>query len=508
MFNTIVDSMAWRPYASFTDMQRAVLRDKLTQVPRQTSAHRNAPEPIELFKQDEERQLFGIPREFYWSKRTVEHPIEDLTVDGAAMGDFESLVSHKGKFATQAQTVERITSILRSRPWGGTILEAGCGSGKTVCALQIARIFGRRTLILVNKEFLLEQWVEQIAKFMPGAKIGIVQQAKCEVDACDFVVGMLSSLASRDYGDEMARGFGFLIADEVHRVGARTWAPVVPKFPARFRLGLSATVRRKDGMARAFFDHIGEVGWKHQGESMVPALRVLEYEPEIRAVMGAGGKIRMPGSLTMSELEPQLAKSPERNSLIAEDVLEAAKAGRKVMVLARRLEHLRLIAEEVGRLIRLDECANIVVDAFTGSWFQEKDGGLMIVKRHAEELELAKSANIIMATEQLVSEALDIPALDVLWIASPISDVTQAIGRVQRYCEPNEAKCKALCKWRAGVCESKPQPIVVDLVDQGVALATTAQTHRRRTYRQLGIDVSARTIVSADVLVRKPRTAP
>ena len=487
MHETIVDSMAWRPLASFSDMQLAVLRDKLSPVPRQLVTPTGPPEPIELFQQDNERGLFGIPREFYRSNRTVEHPIIDRTSDGEAMGNFESKIVHTGKFAQQAQTVERLRAVLKSRPWGGTILEAGCGSGKTICALQLARLLGRRTIVLVNKEFLLDQWTEQIAKFMPDARVGIMQQGRCDVDSCDFVIGMLASLSARDYGESTLRSFGFLIADEVHRVGARTWAPVIPKFPARYRLGLSATVSRKDGMQRAFFDHIGSVGWKHEGESMVPELRELDSNFVPRAVLATDGRVRMPNQLTKNELEPQLAINDERNRLIADDVVEAAKAGRKVMVFARRLEQLQLICREMRELLRVDGREDVQIDAYTGSWFRDLDG-TQTVKRTKDELEQAKRANIILATEQFVSEALDIPALDVLWIAAPISDVTQAIGRIQRYCEPEPAKCERLCAWRAGICEGKPIPIVVDLTDIKVSHSVATRAAREKIYKRLGIE--------------------
>lgn len=501
MYETIVDSMAWRPYASLTDMQRSVLRNKLTIVPRQTSAHAKKIQPIELFREDDERELFGIPREYYMRKRTVEHPIVDRTSSGAPMSELDCRIRHTGQFQEQAESVDKLEGILRARPWGGTIFQAGCGSGKTVCGLSLAYRLGMRTMILVHKDFLMTQWAERIQEFFPEARIGIVKQDRCEFAGMDFVIGMLSSLAKRKkYPPELYSSAGFVIADEVHRVGALTWAPVLPRFSARYRLGLSATVGRKDGADRVFWDHIGQIGHKHRGKAMTPELRVLSTTFEPHAVMKEGGRIRMPDRLTLAEIEPQIAADELRTRLIVDDVIEAALAGRKIMVLGKRLDHLHRIKVQLEQQLGARGRSDVRVDYYTGKCLENRPSGLVDVKRTEVQLKHAEGANIILATAQLVNEALDIPALDVLCIATPISDVEQAVGRVQRFCLPQEKKCKRLCKWRAGSCAGKPSPIVTDVVDVQLALARSSYGNRAAVYARLGMSVGR-----TGVLARRAR---
>jgi len=83
-------------------------------------------------------------------------------------------------------------------------------------------------------------------------------------------------------------------------------------------------------------------------------------------------------------------------------------------------------------------------------------------------------------------EGLDIPSIDVLVMATPISDVEQIVGRIQRWCFPQDGKCEVACPWRAGKCKQKPQPIVVDVVDEMIVQLNPKYRRRMRFYKKLG----------------------
>tara|TARA_B110000046_G_scaffold70199_1_gene78177 strand:- start:1356 stop:1976 length:621 start_codon:yes stop_codon:yes gene_type:complete len=104
---------------------------------------------------------------------------------------------------------------LAKPPHGGMLL-LPCGYGKTVCALYIAHKLGRRTLVLVHKSFLVQQWQERVRAFLPGASVGRIQQNTVDADA-DVVVGMLQSMSRRDYGAATLAQFGTVIIDEVRK---------------------------------------------------------------------------------------------------------------------------------------------------------------------------------------------------------------------------------------------------------------------------------------------------
>ena len=106
--------------------------------------------------------------------------------------------------------------------------------------------------------------------------------------------------------------------------------------------------------------------------------------------------------------------------------------------------------------------------------------------RTEEELEKAERANVIFATKQMVAEGLDIQALDVIVFATPMGDIEQALGRVRRWCEPEPGKCEHYCPWRAGKCKKKPQPIVLDVIDEKCPTLLPKWKRRKRFYKSIG----------------------
>lgn len=97
----------------------------------------------------------------------------------------------------------------------GAVLQAPCGSGKTICALEIVRRLGRSTVVMVHKEFLADQWEERIKEFLPGATVGRIQQDRCDSgEDFDFVIAMVQSVSSRDYPAAVLNSFGLFITDE------------------------------------------------------------------------------------------------------------------------------------------------------------------------------------------------------------------------------------------------------------------------------------------------------
>ena len=143
---------------------------------------------------------------------------------------------------------------------GHGVLSLPCGYGKTTVSLAIACKLGYRTMIVVHKEFLANQWRERIQQFCPGATIGIVQQDKKETD-CDFIIAMLQSLSLKEYSFSDFDTVGTLIVDEAHHVCAKVFSQSLFKLCPRHAFGLSATPQQE--------------GWTHQGASLVHGTHVL-----------------------------------------------------------------------------------------------------------------------------------------------------------------------------------------------------------------------------------------
>ena len=89
----------------------------------------------------------------------------------------------------------------------GGIISVGCGFGKTVLALYLATQLKRKTLVIVHKTFLLNQWKERIIQYIPNARIGQIQASKIDVEDKDIVIGMLQSISMKDYDTDIFSDF-------------------------------------------------------------------------------------------------------------------------------------------------------------------------------------------------------------------------------------------------------------------------------------------------------------
>lgn len=89
-----------------------------------------------------------------------------------------------------------------------------CGQGKTIFSLNIVEHLKKKALVIVHKEFLLNQWIERIKTFLPDAQIGRIQGKIFDITGKDIVIAMLQSLSMKDYDEEAFSSFGLTIVDE------------------------------------------------------------------------------------------------------------------------------------------------------------------------------------------------------------------------------------------------------------------------------------------------------
>jgi superfamily II DNA or RNA helicase len=114
-----------------------------------------------------------------------------------------------------------------------------CGKGKTFMALSLAARLGKRFLVVVDKEFLLNQWKGEMEAFFPGLRIGILQGPKAEVEAEDYdcTICMIQSLVQKTYPEGTFRSYGFAIFDECHHLGASNFSQALLKIQTKYMLG-------------------------------------------------------------------------------------------------------------------------------------------------------------------------------------------------------------------------------------------------------------------------------
>jgi hypothetical protein len=323
-------------------------------------------------------------------------------------------------------------------------------SGKTVLALKVAAELGQPTLVVVHKEFLMDQWKERIQEFLgiPASKIGHIQQDVCAYKNKSIVLGMIHSLAEKDYPDEMYSHFGTVIYDEVHRVGAPMFSQAVPKFPAKYRIGVSATPDRKDGLERVFLWHIGDVIRGTGSWELKPTVYLIEYQTTMSQDWARGFN----GQTNLGKLVTMISQDTRRNVWLAGEIRKAGTAGRKVLVLSDRIEHL-----EVLQKMLKSQAPGLTTAMYVG--------GLK-----GSERERASGADILLGTVQYAKEGLDLPELDTLYLVTPHTDVEQMVGRILRK------------------CTTKKAPLVVDVADN-MPITRAFANKRISFYMEQGFEV-------------------
>jgi len=189
-------------------------------------------------------------------------------------------VTFNGKLRDyQEPVIQKCLTHIKSSNYSCTLLELYCAWGKTGGGLYIICDILEKTIIIVHKEFLMNQWIERIHQFIPNAKIGKIQGNIIDIDGKDIVICMLQSLVSKDYPAEIFETFGLTIIDEVHHISSETFSNALFKVVTKHMIGLSATMERKDGTTNAFKMFLGNVLHKAERETTFEVeIRGLQYK--------------------------------------------------------------------------------------------------------------------------------------------------------------------------------------------------------------------------------------
>jgi superfamily II DNA or RNA helicase len=353
-------------------------------------------------------------------------------------------VEFKGKLRDETRQNEAFDAAIRA---SHGVLSLPCGYGKTTVSLAIACKLGYRTMIVVHKQFLADQWRERIRQFCPGASIGVVQQNKKEVD-CDFVIAMLQSLSLKEYSFGDFDSIGTVIVDEAHHICAKVFSQSLFKLCPRHIFGLSATPHRKDGLSKVLHWFMGPIFFAVERENQ-EQVEVFPIQYECPMFKNPPPCTRN-GQLSLVNMITELVEHRDRNKMLVNLVKKASSGTRQLLVLSDRRQHCEF----------LHQCF-------------PKSSGLYMGGMKEADLEASSKKKIIFATFSQAHEGLDIPTLDTVILATPKSDIQQSIGRVMR-----ETPGK------------NNNPHIYDIVDQWSILFAMYKK-RLRVYRQGGFKIDA-----------------
>ena len=352
----------------------------------------------------------------------------------------------QGNLRSGVQQDAATQCIEQLQTFGGGVLSLATGMGKTVIALYVTCKLKLKTLIIVHKQFLMDQWVDKIRQFIPTARIGRLQQSTVQVARCDIVVGMLQSMSMHDYERQVFDDFGLIIFDEVHVVPTPVFSRALTKVSVPYMLGLSATPERRDGQSRIIHWFIGPTFFEHRLEG--------RREVTVRVVMNNARALhKLPikqGVINMIAVTTILSKMHFRNALLVRTMHQLVTDGYKVIALSDRRAHCHTLME--------------MLYSEYGIY-----GSLYIGGMTHWELEESKESDVLLATYAMAKEGLDIPSLDALVLVSPRSDVVQACGRILH-------------------SNTNKHPVIVDIVDQWF-MGRSQFNKRNVYYTQAGFHV-------------------
>jgi len=328
------------------------------------------------------------------------------------------------------------------------LINANVSWGKTFTAVAIATKLKQKTLVITHTVALRKQWEEEIEKTL-DIKPGIIGSGIYDIKDKPIVVANVQTL--RKHVQALKDEFGTVILDEVHHAPARIFAESLQGMRARYKIGLSATLRRKDFMHILIPDYFSKVVYTPPKEN--------QMKPEILIV-----KTDIPFSsnnmIPWASRVNELVARPEYLDIVTTVALQQADKGHMVLIVSDRTEFLEKCGQVCG-----DRAAVV-----TGATKDREE----IHKQFRKQ-----EKDILCGAISIYKEGISENYLSCLILAAPINNdplLEQLIGRIQRK------------------QENKLVPLVVDIVLKGATArkqaATRAGRYMRERYKVTLIDLS------------------
>ena len=387
-------------------------------------------------------------------------------------------VSFKGDLKTQQDLAAQ-----RLLAFDCGVLSAATAFGKTVVCSYLIAQRKVNTLILLHSKDLLEQWVEELNKFLDideeppiyktkggrekrrNSAVGILHGSKNTLTGL-IDVAMVGSIYSKGKFNELINSYGMVLMDECHHCGSNTSVEVMKKVNARYVYGVSATPKRGDELEKIIYMLIGPVRHSYTAKERAAQQGIGHYVyPRYTRVVDteeSKGDINGAYSLINSNVA--------RNDMILDDTRKCVKEGRTPVILTKYKEQAKYLYDH------LQKDADYVFLLYGDNSDKEN----LDVRRRLKEVPGNKSL-ILVATGQKIGEGFDYPRLDTLMLAAPVSfsgRLEQYIGRLNRD------------------YTGKEEVIVYDYIDSHIRILDNMYAKRLRTYKRTGFQVITNNILT------------
>jgi superfamily II DNA or RNA helicase len=297
---------------------------------------------------------------------------------------------------------------------GGGLLELPCGFGKTSIGLNLVSHLKKKTLVIVHKEFLMNQWIERIEQFLPNAKIGKIQGQVIDIDDKDIVLAMLQSLSMKDYPSTLFDSFGFTIIDEVHHISSEVFSCALFKLVTKYMLGLSATMNRKDGTTKVFKMFLGEVVYKQERSKdenvIVRGITFQSKDEDFNEL-----ELDFRGQTAASKMLSKICNYNYRSEFILKVLRDMISENPKQQIMM--IASYKNILSYMFDAIRHHNICSV---------------GYYIGGMKESALKESESKQVVLATYSMAAEGLDIKSLTTLFMITPMTNIEQSVGRILR----------------------------------------------------------------------------
>ena len=427
-----------------TTKQLDTIQKELTVTPYVPPSFAGTVQPFKVWSESKDR--FYLPRA--WAEEKFGACTCDTRSEGESLSDqlvFQGML--------RPHQIEALAAF-RSEKNG--IICLPCGYGKTFTGIAAAREIGKCFLIVVHKEFLADQWSEELKRLLPGIRIGRIQGERCDIGPeYDVAIAMIQTICSRMFMPGTFSRFGFAIFDEVHHLAAEHFSQTLQAIHCKRMLGLTATPKRTDGLSKVFEWYLGKICYQisSRPKDDTVLVEVLRYVCSVPAYAVVGTNWN--GDIIRARMINQIANYKPRTQEILDWVVPyLADPSRKLLILSDRREHL----------LEFEQGFHVAGLKSTGYYV----GGMK-----QKDLDTSAQKQIILGTFAMASEGMNIPTLNAVLLATPKSNIEQSVGRILRL-KPEERTV---------------QPIIFDVLDSAFVECFGQWTKRKTFYKTCGYTV-------------------
>lgn len=383
---------------------------------------------------------------FYMIDRRISYPMIDVNLSSNVNIEYQQ---------------EEIVDVLLKNEGG--LIEAAPGAGKTISMLYLISKLKQPTLILMHEHRLRTQWENEIKdKLVGNFRLGRYDgDKKIEGDICTGLIQTVYKFIETQ--PDLLTRFGLVIVDECHHLPADMYTKLINNIPAKYRIGVTGTVERKDNKQILLFDSIGPKLISIKAEKIKHRITNFDFTQVNTSIsFEAPSVFRWTGQkkekmIDYVKLLTRLVENDTRNIIILENIVQSIQEGHVALVLSDRVEHCKLL---YNRLKDLGYNSILLISETrkNTNW---------------EEIRQDTSIQIIVAQSSIAAEGLDYPVLSALHLTCPTSNLPkleQKLGRIRR------------------VYENKLTPRIYDYVDSFVY--ATSQNKRGEESKSFILDRS------------------